>query len=1067
MIISLGSIQSTVTSEKTPPYGCCPSLAVRVNDIQIQQNAQLSVSSLDGRAISDLTTAGIDTALNTVLDNLQLSLDGDQLHRLERLLGQIFCLAFLKGNAIKLTLSTWKRLLPLTVSPSLPISIRTLLERITEKITHFDIGPLESNLRAKGNPSLISRDTKRLAIEVANLIEGHEFRDEGIRVRVHRELESASRYVMAHLKEFELGRRNFVFVESNSPVPMQNYKDVMLYILRCLKEDRKEYFRLNPHSFDENIFAEIEKAGRDYVFGTDEKGWKLKFEFYVRKLLTLEEEVIRATSDQQIQDVMQKFKEIYYHIPNHISPSIATGISHVVFNSNNIKPIHSHTPQMLINLAARLGKLDNTFNLTSPLFKLVESATSFSQESFQAVQSLKSLYQHYHSINDEEEKMILLRKMLALAAKEPLLEEQKKALEGIFGLPQPFWNSLGRLISTHIPQRQKLIIYFTCDGDEKDKFSEPPTQAQKLRKEFSPYFFYFIYDCEATAQRAAELRKKYDQLDTKEKHPAIQKVLDQIDPFLDQNKRRASIPEVMGRQDLWKFAELESQVKQIHTIRPEFSRKAQKLTALVREFCADPKNAEAVLKECLQLKQYIIAEVLPDLQEDEVDLLKEVWGALNMIERKACSALTQLPDALLLQPMGLPTPLSLEEMIAHRNRQMGSFVEVMPSLINDEQTLSWIGMDPTAWHAMVMRDLARPIDLALDTILGNLSAESPGRATQAGKVVGTLKIMEDGQRDFKPGNILVFRYVPSDIHLYKGCAAIIAEEGGIYSHAAILARECHLPAWIGVDGAVQRFRKYEGQRIVLHLDPKIGKSSLSPSTEEVAIAPPAPRMPAPHNPLSSKGQNLVTLQTLLQGSDYYVPPFEIIPADNLDPKQVYQKLKERIGRVPMILRSSASEEDQANHSAAGIFISVPNIESEQQFLDAVERVKNSAASALAQSYTSKPISMGMILQRYEKETTFSGVAFSQANAQNPRLVGIQFLQGLGGAVDSAKTPSFALVDPSNRSLKELTLKQLPLVMPLDAIRNLATCLKNLESNIGCPVEVEFAGKAIVQMRPIV
>ncbi|MEX2586691.1 MAG: PEP/pyruvate-binding domain-containing protein [Actinomycetota bacterium] len=80
-------------------------------------------------------------------------------------------------------------------------------------------------------------------------------------------------------------------------------------------------------------------------------------------------------------------------------------------------------------------------------------------------------------------------------------------------------------------------------------------------------------------------------------------------------------------------------------------------------------------------------------------------------------------------------------------------------------------------------------------------ATSPGRVTARARVVRDL---EDAG-DLQPGEVLVGRSTdPSWTPLFLSAAAIVMEEGGPLSHAAIIAREFSLPAVLKARGATSR-----------------------------------------------------------------------------------------------------------------------------------------------------------------------------------------------------------------------------------------------------------------------
>ena len=84
-----------------------------------------------------------------------------------------------------------------------------------------------------------------------------------------------------------------------------------------------------------------------------------------------------------------------------------------------------------------------------------------------------------------------------------------------------------------------------------------------------------------------------------------------------------------------------------------------------------------------------------------------------------------------------------------------------------------------------------------------------GWATSPGRVVGTARVVRDltEARLLTAGEILVSRSTdPSWTPLFLTAAAIVMEQGGPLSHAAIVAREFRLPAVLNVKGATRRIR---------------------------------------------------------------------------------------------------------------------------------------------------------------------------------------------------------------------------------------------------------------------
>jgi pyruvate,water dikinase len=92
----------------------------------------------------------------------------------------------------------------------------------------------------------------------------------------------------------------------------------------------------------------------------------------------------------------------------------------------------------------------------------------------------------------------------------------------------------------------------------------------------------------------------------------------------------------------------------------------------------------------------------------------------------------------------------------------------------------------------VVKDLKSPKD-----IVENLS----GVAASVGKAVGKAKVcmgVSDAKRKMEEGDILITGMTTPDFVPYmKIAAAIVANEGGATSHAAIISRELGIPCIVG------------------------------------------------------------------------------------------------------------------------------------------------------------------------------------------------------------------------------------------------------------------------------
>ena len=106
----------------------------------------------------------------------------------------------------------------------------------------------------------------------------------------------------------------------------------------------------------------------------------------------------------------------------------------------------------------------------------------------------------------------------------------------------------------------------------------------------------------------------------------------------------------------------------------------------------------------------------------------------------------------------------------------------------------------------VSSELTEPLMKDLVPLLKGLAA-SPGQAIAS---VQTIAGPTGHLQAIPPGRILVTKSITPDwLPLLKKAAGVVAEVGGVTSHAAIIARELSIPAIVGVTGATRLLRSGE------------------------------------------------------------------------------------------------------------------------------------------------------------------------------------------------------------------------------------------------------------------
>ncbi len=118
-------------------------------------------------------------------------------------------------------------------------------------------------------------------------------------------------------------------------------------------------------------------------------------------------------------------------------------------------------------------------------------------------------------------------------------------------------------------------------------------------------------------------------------------------------------------------------------------------------------------------------------------------------------------------------------------------------------TYSTIGGSVTEYYGAEHEQLLA----TLESLIGN--GELRGRVAFQGKVRGTARLIlsQDDFGRFRAGDILVAPNTrPEYLPIMRLAAAVVTEEGGLTSHAAIVARELSVPTIVGVQGVISQLK---------------------------------------------------------------------------------------------------------------------------------------------------------------------------------------------------------------------------------------------------------------------
>lgn len=254
---------------------------------------------------------------------------------------------------------------------------------------------------------------------------------------------------------------------------------------------------------------------------------------------------------------------------------------------------------------------------------------------------------------------------------------------------------------------------------------------------------------------------------------------------------------------------------------------------------------------------------------------------------------------------------------------------------------------------------------------------SPGRAR--GRAVLAVRNDESLRRRFREGDVLVSVETDPDlVPVMRQAAAIVTDQGGITSHAAILARELGVPCVTGVAGATTTI--HEGDLLVV--DAHRGTVEIVDSA-----GPDLPIHRLGHGvwPESHQtGRKAAVLHRLRQAG-HPVPKGFLVP-DYVNgrtpaPAGLAQAIQEELSRLAAgdtglrwAVRSSATCEDGAEHSHAGRFTTRLGVATED-VVQAVcelqrERRDRSGAANGGEAFELPVLVMPMV------DATVSGVVFT-------------------------------------------------------------------------------------------
>lgn len=185
--------------------------------------------------------------------------------------------------------------------------------------------------------------------------------------------------------------------------------------------------------------------------------------------------------------------------------------------------------------------------------------------------------------------------------------------------------------------------------------------------------------------------------------------------------------------------------------------------------------------------------------------------------------------------------------------------------------------------------------------------------------------------------------------------------------------------------------------------------------------------------------------------------FTLTVAGHRDPcwREAVMRAYADLGGPPVAVRSSATDEDLAGHTAAGLYETVLDVVGADALLAAVGICLVAADSAHRRAYTGTgPAGMAVGVQRMVRPV-LAGVAFSRDPLGTGRLV-VEAVPGpLAPLVSGQVVPHHVALDPSGRVEVDEPGEHGP-VLDLDSLLVVRELTLALEVELAHPVDVEWA-----------
>ncbi len=353
----------------------------------------------------------------------------------------------------------------------------------------------------------------------------------------------------------------------------------------------------------------------------------------------------------------------------------------------------------------------------------------------------------------------------------------------------------------------------------------------------------------------------------------------------------------------------------------------------------------------------------------------------------------------------------------------------------------------------------------------------PGLCASPGQHTGRVRLVSSAAdlTRMRLGDVLVAPGTDFDLLLLLQMAgAIVTEEGGMLSHAAVVARELRVPCLIGVADATRRL--VEGQLVMVDADAGTVEVLAEEHPDDAVLVAAAPgAAPVPLLPLTAdlppevtgrKAAGLLTLRRqglptpepalLVPGDACAAIAAAVAVGDHSGVIQLAGQLAAEFAGNRVSLRSSSQLEDAPDGTAAGIYHSEVGVDAAPEpLVAAILRVLASRTGARARSYhelanRSHDGALSLLVTAYQ-EFTFQGTSVSHSPWDDEHVL-VEYFEsssGEGCPESGGETVHFA----------HSTLAAAPTPPPIPHLfhdlARVAEMALRISAEAGAPVEVEW------------